>query len=55
MGPIDVSEETRSTLVSYASAEGDLVLEGRETGGDAEQRIANVLRLIVSSREFQLA
>ncbi len=53
VGPFPVSEETRATLVSYASVAGDVSLT--EGGDEAKQRVANVLRLIASSREFQLA
>ena len=53
VGPFPVSEETRTTLVSYAAAAGDVSLT--EGGDEAKQRVANVLRLIASSREFQLA
>ena len=55
VGSFSVSEETLATLVSYVSVAGDITLSGRQTGDETEQRIANVLRLIASSREFQMA
>ena len=55
MGPIAVSDETRATLVEFASHGGDVDLTNREPGDEAEQKVANVMRLVASSREFQRA
>ncbi len=55
LGPIDVSEETRSVLVDFASRQGDLNLRGRQPGDDAEQRVGHMLRLIAATQEYQLA
>ena len=55
LGPIPASEETRSSLIEYASANGDVDLRRHQPGDDAEQRVGDVLRLVASSREFQLA
>ena len=55
LGPIPASEETRSSLIEYASANGDVDLRKHQPGDDAEQRVGDVLRLVASSREFQLA
>ena len=55
LGPIDVSEETRSVLVDFASRQGDLNLRGRQPGDDAEQRVGHMLRLIAATKEYQLA
>lgn len=55
MGFISVSDETRATLVEFAALHGDLDLNRGQPGDEAEQHIANLLRLIVSTREFQLA
>ncbi len=54
-GPIAVSESTWSTLVEYAGRQGDLDLSGHKPGDAAEQRVGNLLRLLASTREFQLA
>jgi len=35
--------------------QGDLNLKDHQPGDEAEQRVANMLRLVASSREFQLA
>ena len=55
IGPISVSDQTRDTLVEYATRDGDLALKGHQPGDDAEQRVGNMLRLVASTREFQLA
>ncbi|HIM36994.1 MAG TPA: DUF1800 domain-containing protein [Dehalococcoidia bacterium] len=55
VGPIAVSDETRDTLVGFAERQGDLDLKDHQPGDEAEQRVGNMLRLVASSREFQLA
>ena len=55
VGPIDVSLETHAALLNYASAEGDLDLNEHQAGDSSEQRVGKMLRLIASTREFQLA
>jgi len=55
LGPIEVSDETRSVLVEYANRQGDLDLSGHQPGDEAEQRVGNMLRLVAATREYQLA
>jgi len=55
LGPIEVSDETRSVLVEYADRQGDLDLSGHQPGDEAEQRVGNMLRLVAATREYQLA
>ncbi len=55
LGPIDVGDDTRAVLVDYASRQGDLDLRDHEPGDESEQRVGNMLRLIASTREYQLA
>ena len=55
VGPIDVSEETHASIVEFAANGGDVKLRGREPGDEAEQRVGQVLSLIVASPEYQLA
>ena len=55
LGPIQVSDETRSVLVDYASRQGDLDLTGHQLGDEAEQRVGNMLRLVAATKEYQLA
>ena len=55
MGPISVSEGTASSLVALAARDGDLDLREHQEGDDAERRVGNMLRLIASTKEYQLA
>ena len=55
LGPLEASEDTRASLVEYASRLGDVDLKDRENNGEAEQRVSSMLRLVASTREFQLA
>lgn len=55
IGPLEISEGTRNSLHEFASQQGDAELRaGRRTEAD-EQRIANLLRLLTATREYQLA
>ena len=55
MGPLAVDDETRAALVAFAASEGDLNLKEHQPGDTSEQRVGNLLRMIASTREFQLA
>ena len=55
LGPVMVSDSTRKSLVNFAARQGDLNLTDHQTGDDAEQRVATMLGLATSTREFQLA
>ena len=55
VGPLAVSDETREELLTAASRGGDVALRDREPGDESEQRVGEVLKLIASSREYQLA
>ena len=55
IGPIDVSEDTRDVLVSHVARRGDVEFEDGRPGGEAEQRVGELLSLIGSTREFQMA
>ena len=55
MGPISVSEGTASSLVALAERDGELDLREHQEGDDAERRVGNMLRLIASTKEYQLA
>ena len=55
VGPITVSDSTHDALVSYAAHQGELDLTCRQPGDESEQRVGNMLRLVASTREFQLA
>ena len=55
LGPTPASDETRASLIEYAQMHGSVDLRGHQPGDEAEQRVGEVLRLVASSREFQLA
>ena len=55
IGPIEVSEDTRDVLISHVARRGDIELGDRRRGGEAEKRVGELLSLIGSSREFQMA
>ena len=51
MGPLQVEDNTREAMVEFASQFGDIDLEAEES----VETVANVMRLIASTREYQLA
>ena len=53
IGPIELDESTKESLIQALSNKGDIDLSSRDD--DAEQRIADTLRLISSTREYQMA
>ena len=55
VGPISASESTRQALISQVAQSGDVDLTNRAPGGESERRIGDILGLIASTREFQLA
>jgi hypothetical protein len=42
-------------LAEHVAARGELVLRGHRQGDESEQRVGQLLGLIASTREFQLA
>ena len=55
MGPLTVSDETRSALISHAEQGGELQRETEEERSDFARRVGRVLQLIVATREYQFA
>jgi hypothetical protein len=55
MGPVEASEETRASLTEHVAKRGELDLSEHQRGDESEQRVGDVLSLIASTREFQLA
>jgi len=53
IGPLSIRQTTRSALVDFAAKGGNLVLTPGDR--DAEQRVGEMLSMIVATREFQLA
>jgi len=52
IGPLDTSERTHEALVNFAHNAGPVNLPAGDR--DAEQRVGEMLQLIVATREFQL-
>jgi len=53
MGPLEVSDTTRTALLDFARKSGPLRFGGKDDQA-AEQRVGELLQLIVATREFQL-
>ncbi|PKB65182.1 MAG: hypothetical protein BZY80_00785 [SAR202 cluster bacterium Io17-Chloro-G2] len=54
-GGVQVSPATFDRLASYVSDQGDLRFARQDIADCSEQRVADLLQLIVSTREYQLA
>ena len=55
LSQFEVSETTRQSLVAHAGQDGSLAFAGRGAAECSEQRIGEMLQLIVATREYQLA
>ena len=55
VGALEVSDFTRRELNEFAGGQGELRLDPQFAAPCAEQRVAELLQLIVSSKEFQLS
>ena len=55
VGPIEVSDETREVLVSHVARRGDIDLRDDSVRDESEKRVGELLGLIGSTREFQMA
>ena len=55
IGPLEVEEKTRTSLLGKASAAGDLRLDTESGKQDFDRQVAEMLQLIVATREFQFA
>jgi uncharacterized protein (DUF1800 family) len=53
LGPLGASAKTRAALIKYAAQEGPLRLDREDHAAD--RRVAELLSLIASTREFQMA
>lgn len=54
LGPLDVSDETRQSLISYVARDGSLSLKNHVEGDEAESRVGGLLSIIGATREYQL-
>ncbi len=55
MGMFEVSEGTFDSLVAMAAPWGDVEFDRDDTAACAEERVAEMIQLIVATREYQLA
>ena len=55
MGARTVSDDTRESLLAFASKRGDLEVAGREPDEEAQRRVAEMLQLVAATTEFQRA
>ena len=55
VGQFDVTEATLQSLVTHAAQDGNLEFVERGAAECSEQRVAEMLQLIVATREYQLA
>ena len=53
LGAHQVAEDTRMSLVEHATKQGDLRLDGDDSNGATDERVAEMLRLVASTPEFQ--
>ena len=54
LGAIEVDDSTRAGLIAHSAQRGDVHLGG-DSATEGEERITDLLRLIASTREYQLA
>ena len=55
LGQFEVTDATRQSLVAHAERDGNLEFQGRGEADCSESRVAEMLQLIVATREYQLA
>ena len=55
LGQYEIADKTRHSLVSHAERGGNLVFDQRGAAECSEQRITEMLQLVVATREYQLA
>ena len=55
IGPLEVSDETRRTLVKKAGGDGQVSWETEEQYSELSRRVGELLAVIVGTREYQFA
>ena len=55
LGPLDVSDKTRDSLLRHAEPDGELDLSGESDREDGVARVVDMLQLIVATKEYQYA
>ena len=54
LGTVNATDDTKATLVTFAEQFGDVDLSNHKPGDASEQAIGNIIRLIASTKEYQL-
>ena len=54
-GGLEVSENTRGELIAFVSSQGPLRFDPEDAAACSEQRVAELLQLALSTREYQMA
>ena len=54
LGAVNATDDTKATLVTFAEQFGDVDLSNHKPGDDAEKAVGNIMRLIASTKEYQL-
>jgi hypothetical protein len=55
MGPLEVDQETRQELIDHASVDGNLNWDAGQDSAKSNERVSEMLQLIVSLRDYQYA
>ena len=55
VGQFDIGDETRESLCRYADAVGDIDLSSDQAKSENAVKVARMIQLIVSTREYQFA
>ena len=55
MGMVDISDDVRGPLIEYVKSEGDLSKLPEENYEEFVKKISNVLKLAVSTIDYQFA
>ena len=55
MGPMEIDDKAKVELIDHLAADGGLAWDGDTESSRSEERVAELLQLIVSLREFQFA
>ena len=55
LGPLEISDNDRQELIDHAAQEGEVRFGSEEEDRHATERIVEILQLVVSTREYQLA
>ena len=55
MGPLEVNQETRQELLDHVGSSGNLTWDSAQDAAASNDRVSEMLQLIVSLRDYQYA